>query len=370
METRQIERERKRLRNHWPVIGTRRRRKAVSRLAADSSAEAVPLLVEALGDVDEQVRTSAEAVLRGITERDAIDALCRAAIQDPEGTAAQICIETHKQPSDQEEACLLLFVTRQLDAYFQEDFDFQGLRSAYDRATDEVRAHVMEVVRSGDRRCLGFFGRRKPLSECSESEIMFAIESWLTHRDWPRLFQAFQELPLKYGFPLLAEFRASGWEPESDDLKSLYRGVLVASDGQVLSPQPLPAQETSSLFERWLVEGRNGDFSRLSEAELLERLSEAPPPDGVKIVAAWAARNAPGSQAAQAVRNSVHWLVRLAGYATGLCWDLTQDEVKDDNHWVNTLVGAVPVLELWPAKATPSDLDTLNAAPREAFVGK
>ncbi|MBI3682334.1 MAG: hypothetical protein HY235_18295, partial [Acidobacteria bacterium] len=62
--------------------------------------------------------------------------------------------------------------------------------------------------------------------------------------------------------------------------------------------------------------------------------------------------------------------VRLAGYATGLCLDLGVDEVKDDNHWVRELVRATPVLEFWPAKATPADLEKLNAAPREAFAGK
>lgn len=370
MEKRQLERSEKRLRNRWPLVGTWMRRSVVRQLAKDSSAEAVPLLVEALADADEQLRATADAALRDLIERDAIDVLCHAAMREPGGAAATICVETGKRPSDQEEACLLLFVTRQLDVYFQEDFDFQDLRRAYDRAADEVKAHVMEVVRSGDRRCLGFFGRRKPLSECNASEITLAIESALTHRDWPRLFRAFQELPLKYGFPLLEEFRKSGWEPEQADQKSLYRGVLAESEGKPLPVQPPPSQETSSVFERWLLEGRSGAWSKMSEVELLERLREAAPPEGVKIVAALAAKGAPGSQAARAVQNSAHWLVRLAGYATGLCWDLAQDEVKDGNCWVNTLVGAAPVLELWPVKATSGDLDALNSAPREAFTGK
>jgi len=67
----------------------------------------------------------------------------------------------------------------------------------------------------------------------------------------------------------------------------------------------------------------------------------------------------------------VHWLARLAGYATGLCQiDLAQDAVRDDNYWVTELVRSSTELELWPVKATPADLDTLAAAPREAFAGK
>lgn len=370
MESQRLDQVRARLRNRWPLVGTWMRRKAARELAGDGSAEAVPLLIEALADSDAEVRATAGGALRGLKERDAVDALCRAAVRQPDGAAAKICIETRKRPSDHEEACLLLFVTRQLEEYFAEDFEFQGLRQAYDGAGDQVKGLVMDVVRGGDRRCLGFFGRRKPLGECSESEIKLAIESALRHRDWPRLFRAFQELPMKHGFPLLDQFRKSGWEPEQEDLKSLYRAALAESDGKPLPPKPPPAKETSPLFDRWLGEGRAGELAKLSEGELVQRLSSATPPEGVKIVAGLASKVQPGSPAAHAVETSGHWLVRLAGHATGLCADMARDEVKDDNYWITELVRATPVLEFWPVKATPADLDKLNAAPREAFSGK
>jgi hypothetical protein len=106
---------------------------------------------------------------------------------------------------------------------------------------------------------------------------------------------------------------------------------------------------------------------------LVQRLASATPPEGVKIVAALAGKVQPGSPAARAVETSGHWLVRLAGWATGLGTaqpDVSRDEVKDDNYWITELVRATPVLEFWPVKATPGDLDKLNAAPREAFSGK
>jgi hypothetical protein len=337
----------------------------------ETGAEAVPLLLEALKDGDVQVRSTADGALRGLKERDAVAALCQIAIAQPSGPAAKICVETKKRPSDPEQAALLLFVTRQLDEYFKEDFEFQNLRTAYDRAGEAVKALVMEVVRGGDRRCLGFFGRRKPLSECSESEIKLATESALRHKDWPRLFRAFQELPMKHGFPLIEEFRKSGWEPEQADLKALYKAVLSESMGESLPPQAPPPKETSPVFERWLAEGRTGEYARLAEAELAQRLKDATPSEGVKIVAALAGKTTPESAAARAVETSLHWLVRLAGYAVGLCGgDMAQDGIKDDNYWVGELVRSVAVLDFWPVKAAPADLDRLNAAPREAFTGK
>jgi len=328
--------------------------------------EFIVLVCAAMGDREPFIAGAAQAALGTLTKRDAVDALCRLAIQEPAGAAAKVCVETGKRPSDPEQAAIFLFVTRQLDAYFQEDFEFQNLRAAYDRAEERVQGHVMEVVRSGDRRCLGFFGRRKPLSECTQQEIELAVESGLKHRDWPRLFRAFQEMPLKYGFPLLAEFRKSGWEPEAADLKSVYRGALKESEGQELVAEAPKA--TSSLFERWLAEGRSGELGRLGESELLRRLETAAPPDGVRIVGALAAK---GAAAGGVVQKNAHWLVRLAGYATGLCqMEIGQDVVSDSNYWVRELASGGKALELWPVKGTPADLEALNAAPAEAFVGK
>jgi len=360
----------RRLRSRWPLIGTLIRRRACRELAEEGSPAAVPLLVGALEDRDERVRGMAEAALRSLSGREAVDALCRLAMEDPQGRAARICLETGKRPSDPEEACLFLFVTRQLDAYFNEDFDFQNLRAAYERAEPRVKESVMAVVRSGDRRCLGFFGRRKPLRECTPAEIQLAVESALRHRDWARLFRAFLQLPLKYSFPLLEHFRKSGWAPEEEDLKLLYRNLLRESEGQALPP-PSPPPATSPVFERWLEEGRSGEFARRGEAGLLVRLNNAAPPEGVRIVAALAGKAGSGSAAAQAVEQSPHWLVRLAGYATGLCRiPLDRDAVQDTNYWVGELVRSPAVLELWPEAATPADLETLNAAPREAWTGK
>ena len=331
--------------------------------------ECVPVLLEATGDADPEIAQAAHATLRSLRDREAVDALCRLAIEEPEGPAAEICLQTGMHPSDPEESALFLFVTRRLDEYFQEDYEFQNLRAAYERAGPRVREHVMAVVRSGDRRCLGFFGTRKPLSQCSEREIATAIESALRHRDWPKLFRAFLELPLKYSFPLLEQLRDSSWEPEAEDLKVLYRNVLRESEGQALAP-PAPPPATSPVFERWLAQGRGGEPARLSEQELLERLATAPPPEAVALVGALVEKGG-SERAARAVQSSPHWLVRLAGYATGLCRiPLDQDAVEDDNYWVRELVRPTAVLELWPEKATPEDLQTLNAAPREAFTGK
>lgn len=326
-------------------------------------------LLVATKDKDTVLAKRAEETLRGLRDAKARDALCRLAIREPRGLAAKIATEQRMRPLDPESIALFLFVTRQLDEYFKEDYEFQHLRLAYERSDASIQEHVMEVVRGGDRRCLEFFGTRKGLSECTEAEIKLAIDSALRHEDWPRLFRAFLELPMKYGFPLLERFKASGWAPEDPEMLSLYRQLLVDCDGATLPPQQ--DKPTSSVFDRWLEEGRSGELARLPESDLFARLSQAIPPDGVKIVAALATKCPPGGPVSETVRTNPHWLVRLAGYATGLCkLGIGEDRPKDDNYWVQTLIDSSGVLEIWPSKATPLDLEEMQKLPREAFSGK
>jgi len=69
------------------------------------------------------------------------------------------------------------------------------------------------------------------------------------------------------------------------------------------------------------------------------------------------------------VQTSPHGLIRLAGCAAGVCRvDLARDEVQDDSYWIRELVrpGAWPAFKPW--QATPAGLQTLAAAPPEAFA--
>jgi len=329
------------------------------------------LLTDVLERGDGEISRAANALLKDIGQnKTAIDILCELAIENPKGKAARLCVRKGYRPSDHERACLFLFVTNQLDDYFKDDYDFQNLRLQFEKADAKTRAHVMEVVRSGDRRCVPFIVRpRKALNECTEAEIRLAIESCLRHKEWDGLFTACLELPLKYVFPVLEHFHKSGWEPQSAELRSLYRQVLEDSKGQTVAI-PKQSKATSTVFERWLARGSEPQFAGASESDLLKRLESADPPDGVSIVAALAAKSTRSEASVGAVRNSEHWLVRLAGLATGLTKDLFSDAPKDSNFWVNELAGAAGVLEFWPGKATPADLERLNSAPAEAFVGK
>ena len=329
---------------------------------------AVPLLLPLIDDSDATIATGAESSLREQPEGEARDALCDLAIREPKGTAARICVEQQFRHTDPRQNALLLFVTEQLEEYFEEDYEFQELRPAYDEADEAVKGHVLAVVRGGDRRCAAFFGTKsKSLLESSDHEIQLALDGFLQHENYSELFQACLQLPLKYGVRILENLSKTDWQPDDPQLASLYKELVREVAGTQLPPPREPSAE-SSLFERWLAEGRA--MVGQSTSKLQGMLDGDSPIEGVKAVGALASMGSVSEQAASAIRGSKHWLVRLAGHATGASIDITRDNGDEENLWIRDLVTGEDVLEFSPARAKPDDLERLNQAPREAFAGR
>ncbi len=366
---RDLARLRSRLGSRLPILRGWRWRHAARKLVLHRERpQAVPLLVEALEHIDASVASTAHNALASLKSDVAIDALCEAAIQDPHGAAARICIKTGMRPRDDERASLFLFLTRQMDAYFDSDCNFQNLRLEYERGCGELRQQVLEIVRGGDRRCIGFFAQRKPLAECSDSEIKAAVRSFIKHQDWHRLFCAIIEVPLVHGIPALRVLGRANWQPDDALQRELLQDLLDCL-GDLIPPTPRPAASIHPLIDGWLREGRDSALASESISVLLERLDSCEPVEGVRIVGALAGRLSPLSDAAAAVEEHGHWLVRLAGYLTGVTYDVTHDEIIDPVGWVGALPADAHVLLLPPSRATPSVLERLAAAPPEAWRG-
>jgi hypothetical protein len=346
----------------WPILGGWVRRRAIDRLQqASRHPQALRVLLELR---DHEHTTTANRCRMFFDELDdaaSVDALCELAIAEPTGPATKICLCRNLQSSEHDRICVFLFVTKQLDAYFEEDYDFQCLRQEYDTASPDIRQHILRILRSGDRRCFAFFSLRKLLSECSEQEILRTLRSFFAHQDWPRLFRAFQELPLRFGLRVLHDLARTDWEPELPEERSLYRQVILDARGQ-LSPPSRPASPAGKVFEEWLEEGHRESFASHDVDSLLDALPQSTPPRAVAIVAALARRASPGSEAARIVLHHPHWLVRLAGHVTGLCIDFEQDRVVDPVAWVPRIAPELPLLEFQPSDTTPALLDSLSAA--------
>src|ERR1017187_118494 len=100
-----------------------------------------------------------------------------------------------------------------------------------------------------------------------------------------------------------------------------------------------------TLFERWLDEGRSWhrqsqrrffSYRKPTEEKLLKRLRFAAPPDGAKIVGALAALPRVSETARRDVETHPHWMVRFAGFLSGLCTPFDRAAL-DGNYWVKQL---------------------------------
>lgn len=349
-----------RIRHRLPAVRALWRHVAARVLARHAhDPRVVPLLLELADSPARGPARVALAVLETLEGEEARDELCEAAIREPSGLAARIARERGWEPRDASRRSLYLFVTLQLDAYFEEDDGFHHLRPLFESADDALRRRLLAILRSGDRRCLAFFSGKKALEDCSDREIEFALKSFLKHEDWPRLFQAFLELPLRFGLRILHDLGRVDWQPDDPELASLHAQALREARGWLppRAEQLLPPGETWSAL---LEAGEDESLASLGVDELLERLDSVPPLEAVSVVKALARRSSPGSEAARRVRGHPHWPVRLAGRVTGLGHDLSVDTLRDPVVWASRLAAPHPVLEIRPRIATPELLDELE----------
>ena len=331
-----------------------------------STSNDVAQVAALLKDRQPEIRTAAGTALRSLQRTSLQSALCELAISQPDGQIAGLCKESGYVPTDDERACLYLFITRQLDAFFERDADFAHLYPAYEHADSTLKERIMEIVQTGDIRCRGFFGRRKPLSECKDDEIAITIRSARSYLEWDTLWGLFKELPLRLSEEIPGWLRAAGWRPTDEDESVLFDAVCQLQQAAISGASTVTAGEPSAI-DRWIDSGKSGELAKLESTQLMQRLSAAPPPEGVQIVGALALKIKPGSEEARQVAQNEHWLVRLAAYAVGL-W--SGDASQDPNYWVRELASAASVMDLWPARRTPGLLREMQNLPTEAFSGR
>lgn len=330
----------------------------------------IPVLIQYLNARWKSISARAERALSSLSTQRAKDLLCEFAILNPKHRVAEICKRSGYRPSDEEQECLYLFVTGQLDEFFKIDPDFTTLRIIYEHADEKVRERILEVVRSGDARCQPFaIQPRKALTECTEQEIKLAIDSCIRHQDWDRLFKSAIELPLKYSIPVFQVLSRADWTPAEPDLRDLFEKIKINLQG--IEFQEVQSGEwTSHLMETWLGRGKRLEYQLVSEDTLLRRLETATPIEATTIVSALAIKATRNERIIQYIRTHPHWLVRLAGLLTGLTKDIILDRMREPNWWINELSGLPGVLEFWPCRATPAELAKLVHAPQSAYEGQ
>ena len=358
-----------------PFFGVWRARKAIDDLVAHANkVEAQSRLVAASTHRDQEVSTKAQQALRNLRDNAAIDAFCRLAQDKPESAAAKLAVECRYRPSEPEEAAVFLILTGQIDAYFQEHDGLRDLRAGYGRSDEATRIRLMTVARTGDARLVEFILRpRLSLRQCSDKELAETLATHLRRKDWPRMFNDCRTLPLRHSLVGWQSLISGDWSPTDPADAALFTAIAAEFKTSAAPlPPPVAPKGTSAVFERWLAEGRQSALTSLGESALLQKLAAATPPEAVPLVSALATLPQTSEATRKQVATSEHWMIRLAGLATGLTQDLAGsiDVSNDRNFWVRELAGADAVWNFWPEDSTPVLLQKLDSAPREAWIGE
>jgi hypothetical protein len=338
--------------------------KSDKNLCPDEQLSMVLPLVIMISDKDTVLAKRAATMLRTISDLEAQSALCRITLRDPTGLLAKICVDCGYRPLKRQELCLFLFLTRQLEEYIKVDKDFKYLRMSFEQGDPLIKTFIKTVIQLEKERFEDFFVGKVPVSECSDTEIMKAIHSCILKKNFSLLFRAFLQIPFKFGYSLMDQFRRSNWLPDTYEMRKLYEQIL-KNDIEGIMPEINKYFSTSALLKQWLATPLLG-----TEESLLEQLQTATPQNAVSIVGGLSIFKESKYKYADIVRDNPHFLVRMAGYVSGLCLDLSNDDIPDENFWVENIAGIGALLEFWPVATSPTDLDSYLPVSNHDWIGK
>jgi WD40 repeat protein len=225
MNLRQIEKYRRQLRNHMPLIGGWLQGQVLRTLAEDGSAEAVRLLAEAVApDEDQTLSTAALELLRRLAERKNVaaqEALCRLVIHHNHPQARQIVAAAGYVPHDELQRSVFYFLTEQWGAYESLDFDRRLLREAYDAGDVYLRRRIATKARQAgrvewvDMVAGGKQGRR--LAVMTDEEWHSALTLLVVGKRWEDLWRLAQEAPPRWSAEILQRLKKMRWRGRAED---------------------------------------------------------------------------------------------------------------------------------------------------------
>lgn len=210
-----------------------------SGMLQNMGAEAVPALLKACQDDDEQIAALAQQVAANLKNREARQAICQAVIFQNDPQARRAADLGGYLPEELRQRAVYLFVTEQWQAYQALDFDQRLLRMAYQASGAELRKRIMETMRvSGRSDLLAVItgrGQHNRLTVLAADEAEFIVQMLTENREWAALWDKALELPLAASQRSLQNLTQNGWRPPSSDERRLYEELagLMAGPMQI-----------------------------------------------------------------------------------------------------------------------------------------
>jgi WD40 repeat protein len=170
------------------------------------------------GDRDPELRARAAAALAGLGTQEAREHVCAAAIEAGSAAALDAAVAGGFAPKDPGRRAVLLFLTEQLDAYGQLDFDGRLLRAAHEAAEPHLRARLAAVARKTGRldwvRAVTLDRSDERLAALSDDEWDTSRATLVGARRWADLWRLALAAPPLWAVRVLRDLGTSGWRPQ------------------------------------------------------------------------------------------------------------------------------------------------------------
>jgi WD40 repeat protein len=205
------------------LLGGWLRRRAVARLQADGSAEAMRVLADAAaeGGVLRRPALAALARLAADGNTPAREALCRLVLYHDDRDARATALQAGYAPHEETRRALFYFLTEQWKEYEGLDFDHQLLRAAHATADHHLRRRIADRARHAGRLewvevvAGGRQGQR--LAAMTAREWKTALTVLTDARRADDLWRLAQEAPPRWSARLLHALGRLDWSPARGD---------------------------------------------------------------------------------------------------------------------------------------------------------
>lgn len=212
--------------------------------------EGLPVLLEALNDLDPTIRENARAALNKLKNEETREALCVRVIEHDDALAKEIALANGYTPRTPELRALFLFLTGQLTEYDALDFDQSMLRTLYETGALPLRQRIAAQVQTAGRTdyltILAGADFRSRAEHVSTGEAELMIRILTENQEYERMWRLAPELALPFSLQIIRTLDDRGWKPAGemdrpvfDDLVKLSRQPVMLNAGDLGRALPL-----------------------------------------------------------------------------------------------------------------------------------
>lgn len=201
------------------------------------SPEELDALLQAAGDVDEEISARAVDALKNLERQDAREAVCQLAVDSDNPLPRAIAIECAYRPANPEQLALFLFMTDQWEPYEVLDFNQQLLNHVYDGANQELRVRILRKIQQAGRTdyltIVTGTDYRAKTAAITPIEAQFIIQTLTDKKEWERLWGLALELHFSAAIEIVRILQPTGWLPADAAGQELFRHLAVLCENEI-----------------------------------------------------------------------------------------------------------------------------------------